>query len=69
LHVIANSDSSEDQILKLKVRDKVLEYMSSISNNVKSKEDWIVLLNKNLANLNTVSSQTIYENGYNYGYK
>ncbi len=66
LHVIANSDSSEDQILKLKVRDKVLEYMSSISNNVKSKEDWIVLLNKNLANLNTVASQTIYENGYNY---
>ena len=66
LHVIANSDSNVDQELKYKVRDKVLEYMSSISNNVKSKEDWIVLLNKNLANLNTVASQTIYENGYNY---
>ena len=26
-HVIANSDSKDDQALKLKVRDKVLEYM------------------------------------------
>ena len=27
-HVIANTDSIEDQALKLKVRDKVLEYIS-----------------------------------------
>ena len=31
LHVIANSDSAEDQNLKYIVRDKVIEYMSSIS--------------------------------------
>ena len=30
LHVIANSDSVEDQNLKYKVRDALLEYMNSI---------------------------------------
>ena len=32
LHVIANSDSKEDQELKLKVRDELLSYMNIISN-------------------------------------
>ena len=38
LHVIANSDSNEDQDLKYKVRDKVLEYMNEISKNCSSKK-------------------------------
>ena len=29
LHIIANSDSSADQELKLKVRDKIIEYMNN----------------------------------------
>ena len=35
-HVIANSDSPEDQTLKYIVRDKVLEYINSIENIIKS---------------------------------
>ncbi|MDZ5034865.1 stage II sporulation protein R, partial [Clostridium perfringens] len=35
-HVIANSDSEEDQNLKLKVRDKVIEY---VSGNLKNCQD------------------------------
>jgi stage II sporulation protein R len=35
-HVIANSDNAEDQALKLKVRDKVLEYISPKLKNCKS---------------------------------
>ena len=27
LHIIANSDSTEDQNLKLKIRDNIIEYM------------------------------------------
>ena len=30
LHVIANSDSNEDQALKYKVRDNLLKYMNNI---------------------------------------
>ena len=39
LHVIANSDSVEDQNLKYKVRDALLEYMNSICADASSKED------------------------------
>ena len=39
LHVIANSDSKEDQELKLKVRDELLLYMNIISKDSTSKQE------------------------------
>ena len=46
LHVLANSDSKEDQALKLKVRDSLLNYMNQICENCNSKEDAIILVEK-----------------------
>lgn len=69
LHVIANSDSEEDQNLKYIVRDKVLEYINSISSNLNSKEDVIALANKNLNEIKKIAEDTIYESGYNYSVK
>lgn len=66
LHVIANSDSAEDQNLKYIVRDKVIEYMSSISQNTSSKEDVIEIAKANLDKIRAIASQTIRENGYTY---
>ena len=66
LHVIANSDSAEDQNLKYTVRDKVIEYMSSISQNASSKEAVIVIAKANLDKILAIASQTIRENGYTY---
>lgn len=66
LHVIANSDSAEDQNLKYIVRDKVIEYMSSISQNASSKEDVIEIAKANLDKIQAIASQTIWENGYTY---
>ena len=40
-HVIANSDSEEDQNLKLKVRDDLLEYMNNICSDCSTKEEAI----------------------------
>ena len=37
LHVIANSDSEEDQALKLAVRDAILEKVSSATENCSSR--------------------------------
>ena len=31
LHIIANSNSDEDQELKLKVRDEIIKYMESLT--------------------------------------
>ncbi len=69
LHVIANSDSEEDQNLKYIVRDKVLEYINSISSNLNSKEDVIRLANKNIDKIQKIAEKTIHENGYDYSVK
>ena len=66
LHVIANSDTREDQELKYKVRDKILEYMNSISQNCTSKEEIIELANMHKKDFYTIAKQVITENGYNY---
>ena len=66
LHVIANSDSSEDQSLKLKVRDNLLEYMNSISSECKTKTEAIKLAEENIAIFKQIAQKTVMENGYNY---
>lgn len=66
LHVIANSDSKEDQKLKYKVRDKVLEYMNLISKNCTSKEDVINLAKTHQEEFKNIAQNVIKENGYNY---
>ena len=66
LHVIANSDSTEDQNLKYKVRDAVLDYMNTISYNSTSKEDVIKLAYKYKDEFKKIAQNVIFENGYNY---
>ena len=66
LHVIANSDSKEDQNLKYKVRDKILEYMNEISKNCNSKEEVIRLANEHKEDFYRIAKQVIVDNGYNY---
>ena len=39
LHVIANSDSDADQALKLKVRDKVLDFTTNVLQRSENMED------------------------------
>ena len=69
LHVLANSDSAEDQALKLKVRDSLLNYMNDICSNCTTKEEAISLANENKKNFQQIAEQTISENGYNYPVK
>lgn len=66
LHVIANSDTKEDQNLKYIVRDKLIEYMNSISLNAKNKEDAMKIANMHINDFNEIAKQTIIDNGYNY---
>ena len=66
LHVIANSDSKEDQNLKYIVRDKLLQYMNSYLSNTSTKEDAIKIANKHLDEFKQVAINTIKEQGYPY---
>ena len=66
LHVIANSDSKEDQDLKYIVRDSLLEYMNNICKNCSSKEEAISLVEKNKENFKKIAEDTIKSEGYSY---
>lgn len=66
LHVIANSNSDEDQSLKYKVRDGLINYMNSINSNLDSKNDVINLAIDNLDNFKKIAQNIIYDNGFDY---
>lgn len=66
LHVLANSDSKEDQALKYKVRDSLLSYMNSICGNCKTKQEAISLVEKNKYTFEQIAKNTIEEEGYSY---
>ena len=66
LHVIANSDSKEDQELKLKVRDELLSYMNIISKDSTSKQEAMQIANKHKEEFTQIAEKVIKENGYNY---
>ena len=63
LHVIANSNSEEDQNLKYIVRDAVIQYVNS-AYNVETKADLINSLD--LTAIKDVAQNTVLENGFSY---
>ena len=69
LHVIANSDSKEDQDLKYKVRDDLIEYMNNICKNCISKEEAIELANTYKDNFEQIALNRIHNEGFNYDVK
>jgi stage II sporulation protein R len=65
-HVIANSDTTTDQALKLKVRDAVLEFVEPKLRDSKSIEESRRILKENDTEIKSISENIIKENGYNY---
>lgn len=66
LHIVANSDSTEDQMLKYKIRDAVIEYINPYFSNIDSKEDALKVLNDHLNEIYNVSLDVAYSNGFYY---
>ena len=66
LHVIANSDSLEDQNLKYIVRDKLIDYMNKISKNIENKEEATKIVAEHKDEFYEIAVNTIKENGYEY---
>ena len=62
LHVIANSDSEEDQAVKLKVRDAVLERISEYD--AKSKEEALLLIENDRELLAKIANDELKRNGF-----
>lgn len=66
LHVLANSDSNEDQELKFKVRDALLDYMNTLCQNTTSKEDAILLVKKHKTEFKNIALDVIHKEGFDY---
>lgn len=66
LHILANSDSEEDQALKLKVRDNIIQYMNTLSYSGLTKEEAINLTSSHLAAFKEIAEKTVAGEGYNY---
>ena len=66
LHVIANSDSQEDQNLKYKVRDSLIEYMNTLVNSSYSKDDVIKIAKEHLNEFKNIAQNVIKENEFDY---
>ena len=67
LHVLANSDSEEDQALKLKVRDAVLEQATETLRGADSQAEASRRLTDILPELEETARVVITANGYDYG--
>lgn len=65
-HVIANSDTTEDQALKLKVRDEVLKYIAPKLKDAKDIEDSRKILESNNGIIKEIAKKVVKENGYTY---
>ncbi|MCI8617776.1 MAG: stage II sporulation protein R [Clostridia bacterium] len=66
LHVIANSDSEQDQSLKYKVRDNLIKYMNNICKECSTKQESINMVTLHQEEFKQVAVETIKNEGYSY---
>lgn len=66
LHVIANSNEEEDQNLKYKVRDNLINYMHDLCINSKSKAETIDIVSNHIDDFINIANKTISDNGFDY---
>lgn len=66
LHVIANSDSKEDQDLKYKVRDNLINYMNLLCQDCTNKEEVIKIAENNKEEFKKIAKDTIESEGFDY---
>lgn len=65
-HVLANSDSPRDQELKLKVRDKVIDFMGEKFAGSESMEETRAIVHENMEDMKSLALEEIKENGRDY---
>lgn len=66
LHVVANSDSDEDQALKLKVRDMILEDITNLLKGVTDREKAAAIIDAHMPSIIADSEAVISAQGYGY---
>ena len=63
LHVVANSDSEEDQAIKLRVRDAVTDYLQTHMENITDQAQAKTFLQQHIPELTETANQVLAEAG------
>lgn len=66
LHIIANSDTKQDQELKLAVRDEILKNSTDIFKNCNTVEDAILTADSKIDDINEIANNVLKQNGFDY---
>ena len=66
LHILANSDSQEDQALKYAVRDAITEQTTGWLDGVEDEGEALTIIEENLSQLQSVAEQTVQNAGFSY---
>lgn len=67
LHIIANSDTTEDQALKLAVRDAILESSTDVFKNCDDITSACEAAETQIDSIGAIANSVIKENGFDYG--
>lgn len=66
LHVLANSDTDEDQALKLKVRDEVIKVVTPAVENCKTQSEAADAIETVMPEIEAAAARIVKESGYDY---
>lgn len=66
LHIVANSDSEQDQTLKLEIRDRILEESQSLFETEKDLQSAIKTAKENIKLYEKIANEVINEAGLDY---
>ena len=69
LHVIANSDTKEDQNLKILVKNEIVSYLREKMNGTESIEEAREIIQDNLSAIEEIAANKMAMEGYSYGVK
>lgn len=65
-HIRANSDSKDDQSVKLAVRDEIVCFAESVTKNCKSAGEASTVLCENFNEMKLIADKVLKENGFDY---
>lgn len=66
LHIRANSNMAVDQNVKYEIKNVVVEFLTPVFSNVKSKADAIQIVENNRIKLKNLCDKVLKENNFNY---
>lgn len=66
IHILANSDSEEDQNLKLNVRDEILSYTNNWLSGCASAKQAREILGSKIDQINQIAQEKVSASGYSY---